>query len=985
MAIKPIDIRLDELNQANADVDQRVELASTSIEQGPQVDDIIEMKPQLGEGVQVAGPVSGVAKVLEETTKGVKKVKIREPNKLTAEASDAAEVQDIAKAAEAAGVATPMEAKVAAKMEVEKDPNLTPDAFMAEKEKVAAQRAGVEAATEVPPKTQFNLPRMETIEDVKSTIEALNNLSGLKTKKITFEDVKAKAQEAGIGIKFFSELTSGKLKVDPTNTFKALDALTTSATKLSDMSDIIAKGNPPPELLAEFAQMVHFHSVLQQSVKGYQTNIAQSLAVMRIPRTGTADMADILADFGSDSDIIKFAQAYRSLTDPMARAKMIASKAQGNPWEKLFTVYVNGLLSRPTTHIKNALSNTVFMPWRLTERAIAAGIGKVRRTVGLGSEDAYRINEVSAIFSSTPVAFKNGFQLAAEAFKTGVPKGWTDPSKIAKQQSRMQLFNVKDNGSLASAALRGLNFVATLPGRSLMTADEFFKGINYTHELSAEATRLGIKEFEDAVKAGKTVAEAETVANDAVTKFLAEPPDYIAGLAEVGTFTQKLEGNLGKTLQGINPSSPQGFLIRTQMPFIGTPVNIMAETVARTPLGVFSKPVLAALNPKNSAKFGKEADMALAKVGMGSSAMYMLSGFAHDNKLTGSGPGDKGTREAMIRQGWQPYSMVFDMIDMDDITRAAIASLPTSVTYGSGDYKGKIYISYQGMEPVGALMAMAADYVDYVKYEGDDDEVNAVFGGLAFGFGSYMLDSPFLQGINNLNQIFFGGGSGNDKKAFVNQINMIGKTFGEVGRKSITPLSGAITSLKEKTDPVMRDYKADPNMPAGLKGLMEAFNKMRSETPGLSSSLPPKLNIWGETTSYEYAYAPWRMKEGKLRETDQMLIALNANVSMPSRSFNAQDSETKISAQIKLTTEEYNEMIRIANQELFLEDKVLAVVESIKDDDGASDPEDYKMALKKPFEDTFAKAREILLKDSKFSSAMQERLAKSAKKIKEFR
>lgn len=35
MAIKPIDIRLDELNQANADIDQRADLASTapSVEQ----------------------------------------------------------------------------------------------------------------------------------------------------------------------------------------------------------------------------------------------------------------------------------------------------------------------------------------------------------------------------------------------------------------------------------------------------------------------------------------------------------------------------------------------------------------------------------------------------------------------------------------------------------------------------------------------------------------------------------------------------------------------------------------------------------------------------------------------------------------------------------------------------------------------------------------------------------------------------------------
>ena len=39
MAIKPIDIRLDELNEANADIDKRVELASSNPAPGPMQSD----------------------------------------------------------------------------------------------------------------------------------------------------------------------------------------------------------------------------------------------------------------------------------------------------------------------------------------------------------------------------------------------------------------------------------------------------------------------------------------------------------------------------------------------------------------------------------------------------------------------------------------------------------------------------------------------------------------------------------------------------------------------------------------------------------------------------------------------------------------------------------------------------------------------------------------------------------------------------------
>lgn len=979
MAVKPIDVRLDELNQEQADLNQRADLASTVEDKELAPVELTEPQTQLGEAVQVAGLVGGISDVVKATVKGVEKVEVRAAPKMSAEATKAAELQDLQKAAEATGTTDQMRAGVAGEIEMAKKPGMTPEAFQAQKKQVAAKRAGVDAATEVPPKTQFNLPRMETAEDVKNTVETINQMAGIKTQKITFDDIKLKAEEAGVGVKFLDDLINGKLQVDPTNTYKALNAMTASAQRLDDLAQKVATGTATPEQVAEMAQTIHFHSVLQQSVKGYQTNVAQSLAVMRIPRTGATDIAEITADFGTNNDITRFAQAYLSLKDPMARAKMIAEKAQGNAWEKLFTVYVNGLLSRPTTHVKNILSNTIFMPWRLTERGLASGIGAARRAVGLGSQETYRFSEVGAIVSATPTAFKNGFQLAAEAFKTGVPKGWTDPTKIAKQQSRMQLFNVKEGSSLSSVALRGLNFIATLPGRSLMTADEFFKGINYTHELTAEATRLGMTEFDSAIKAGKSVADAESMANDAVNKFLAEPPDYIAGLAETGTFTQKLEGTVGQAVQSINPNTAAGFALRTQIPFISTPINIMAETVSRTPLGLLSKDIRTAMKSGLS----KESDMAMAKVGLGSAALYTFSDFATNGNLTGSGPGDKGTRDAMIRQGWQPYSMVFNMSDIDDETRMALSKLPTAVQYGSGDYAGKIFISYQGMEPVGAMMAMSADYVDFVKYEGDDSRINGTFGGLAFGFANYMMESPFLQGVQNIQQII-GGYQANNKAQFVNVINTISTTFAEVGRKSVTPLSGMITSVKEKFDPTLRDYQADPNLPAGLQGLMTAFNKMRAETPGLSSALPPKLNIWGESTNYEYAYAPWRMKEGKMRDTDQMLIQLNANVSMPSRSMTAKDPETGISAAIKLTTEEYNEMLRIANEDLGLEDNVMAVVDLIEADGGRSDLVTYQTSIKKPFEDTFARAKQMLIADSEFSDAIQERLAKSAKQIKEF-
>ena len=978
MAIKPIDIRLDELNQANADIDQRADLASTA----PSVEQAQPDFPE--EGVQVAGlgsALKGALKFGKKVAEQVSEVEIRKAPTLTKEAQDAADIQDLQKATEMTGTATPMEAAVAGKVEVSKDAGMTPEAVVAERQAQIDKRAGVDKATEVPPKTAFNLPLMDSEESVKSTVEAINQMAGIKTAKITFDDVVKKAEESGIGVKFINDLVKNKLAVNPENTYKVLNAMTESAKKLDELAAKVADGSATTEQAAEFAQTIHFHSVLQQSAKGYQTNVAQSLAVMRIPRGGMDDIGEILQSVGGDSNITRFAQAFIELKDPMARADMIRKSAQGNVWEKLYTVYVNGLLSRPTTHIKNALSNTVFSLWRVPERVAASGIGALRRAAGFGSTDTYRFAETPAILASTSVAIKNGFALAGHAWKTGVPKGWKDPAKIARQQSRMELFNYKADGSLLSAGVKALNYVTTLPGRSLMTADEFFKGINYTQELAAEAARLQINTFEEAIKAGKTTQEAMTAGDSALANFLAEPPDYVAQLAEKGTFTQKIEGLGGELQKAAQANTALGFAVRTQIPFIATPLNIMAETVSRTPLGALSKGLWTDI-----AKGGtKESDMAMAKVGLGSAAMYGFSNMATNGSLTGSGPGERGTRDAMIRQGWQPYSFVLNFSNIDDDVKQALSKIPTSVRYGTGDYAGKIFISYQGLEPVGALMAMSADYVDYAKYEGDNSRINEVAGGLAFGFANYMMESPFLQGVSNVQQIFgevFA--ASNDKGRFINGIDNIARTFAEVGLKSVMPLSGALASVKEKIDPLQRNYQADPNLPAGLKGLMDGFNKIRANLPGLSEGLPLVLNIWAEPSSYEYAYAPWRMKEGKQRPVDQAMIQLNANVGKPSQEISAKDPNTGISTSAKLTTEEYNEVLRIANEEFGLEDSVMTVIEAIELDAGNGDLIRYQQAVKKVFTDTFSAAKDKLLGDSQYSDAIQKRISDRAEQLKQF-
>ncbi len=974
MAVQPIDQRLDKLNQAVANTEQRAELASTVPDTASilPTEDFVS-QPAVDEGVQVAG---GRIEIIKQILKGVKgRSKTVEPRKpedkaITPEAQQALDLEDMQRAGEVTGVGTRQELGIAGRVDQTKVESMTPEAVTAERQRVLA--AGETA--EAPPQAAFNLPKMGADDDIRATIAAIDNLDPARPKTITFDEVRLKAQEAGVGVQFIDDLFNGRLEVNPENTYRALSAVVWANRRVDDLAKKVADQTATPTELAEMMQTVHFSHLLQQEVKGYQTNIAQSLAVMRMPRENIGDISEIMTMIGTESDAVKFAQAYLTLKDPRARADLIKSMAEGNAWEKMFGVYVNGLLSRPATHLKNAVSNAVFAPYRLVERTTAAGIGGLRQMVNLGTKDRYVMSEVTSILSSTGLSIRNGFQLASEAWSTGVPKNWTDPVKIARQQSRMELFNHRNDGSLLSTTLKGLNYVTTLPGRSLMTADEFFKGMNYTHELVAEATRLGIRTLDDAIGAGKTLDEAKALSDDAVEKFMANPPDSLMQMSETGTFTQKLEGRIGAMQASVSVNSPGTFLFRTMVPFIQTPVNIMSETVSRTPLGVFSKDIRNTL----SQGWSKEADMALAKVGLGTGAIYGFSELASSGNITGSGPADPGSRDALTRQGWQPYSFVMN-VDSDTSREFYENLFPGMARFGTGDYAGKVFISYQGMEPVGALLAIGADYSDYARYESDDSRLNAYAGGAVFGVANYMMEHPFMQGVDNIFQMI-GHFSSGDKRTVVNSVNKLSEILATTARKSVTPLSGAITSVRQQIDPLARDYQADPNLDAGIKGLMDALGRLRNETPGLSSDLPPKLNLWGEPQSYQYAWAPLRMKEGQAREVDALLIQLNVNQGMPERTIEAVDQQTDISAEIKLTPREYNEMLRIANIDLNLEERVLRLLKDATTKTSTSRIVDMQQVVKAEFQSVFSMARKILLEQS---PELQERLNEKALRIEQ--
>lgn len=870
-------------------------------------------------------------------------------------------------------------------------PTLTPEGVLTETAVEKARIQALETGAAKPPSEVFNYTVIGEDGDLSGVISAISKYAGITTEKQTWAESEAilvkKMQDSGYTSKVISDLLERKASVDPATVQAVLVAQQSSADHLLNLATKISKGTATQDELLNAAQTIAFHSTLQRSIKNYKTNVAQSLSIMRTKASPDVSFEDAIGQFTTQSELrawsIKFLDPN---LNAKGRADLIDMAATGSIKSRLMSVYINGLLARPGTHARNFLSNAIFAPMRLAEKVGATAIGATRKSLGLGTDDQYRASEVLAQLFSFNAAMKDGMSMASHAFRAGYSKTVVDAAKIQITKSRVDIFDYKPDNPMAFA-IKALNFFASLPGRSLFAADEFFKGFTYRGELAAYATRNSEDAYRAAIAKGSSAKDAEAIFHKTMDDLYENAPDEVASkirdLASESTFTNPLTGVFDAVKKFTNEDTWLGFLAKINMPFLTAPINISLQVLERSPLaalGLLSKRIRGDL-----AGDSKRVDMAMAKIGMGTGIASVMANHAANGSLTGGGPANKGAREAMINQGWQPYSKVLNISSLSDEQRALFSKLDTDVRFGTGDYEGKVFVSYMGMEPIGAFLAAAANYVDYVKYESDNSRINEYAVGLSYGFYAYMMDQPFVQGLNNISDAL-GDSVGPDQADVQRVLDTLSTSIAVFAGKSVVPLSGLLTAAREKTDPYKREYRADPSTPIVIKGLMEGMNKLMNATPGLSDNLPNKLNIWGEPLQYEtdarFHMSPLRIGKGKTDEANQILIQTHANVSLPKPTVTI-PIRKGLSPPVSLNIMQYNKLLEIANDPAGLNLKQ-RIIDLGGHDAFVSLPlYQQQTLLKNEFEDVFGKAREILYKNSEYSEELRDLAERKASMIED--
>ena len=761
------------------------------------------------------------------------------------------------------------------------------------------------------PDEPFNLSRYQT-EDAAAIVGGVADALNIRTKAVTFQEIKDKAAESGIGEAFLSRLigTDGKMMANAVETYKALEVLESSANELDKLFKMVNSGTATDVDKLKLRQQIAFHGLIQRGVKGIQTETARSLAVFRIPRDGNAAIVrQVIDEYGGDKSLSDLAKSYLTLESRAEQNKLVEKSMMSSVKDVWFSTFINGLLSSPKTHVLNIASNSSFGLYQIPERAVASLYSKyLPASVREGrmpnvitkwgdllpgsADEKIALDEALTMIQSLRNGFFEGLQLASTAFKKNQPSDLM--SKIEAQRSNTVPaissagFGIEQDKWFGKA-IDYYGTAVTLPGRMLLTEDEFFKGVLYRMEFNTLITRRSKKVYRESLDAGMPEADALAKAKAETISLFENPPrdlDEAASLfAQKGTFTADLPPVL-KSLQKAF-SNP---VLKVMQPFFKTPANIGLQVVERSPFAPLSSQFR-----EEIAKGGVYRDMALAKVTLGSTIMATFALLAAEGKITGSGPAKKEEREALERTGWKPYSFK----------------------------PGDTYYSYSGMEPISAMIGISADYNEYAQREPDDNKIEEVFLGSVYGMYEYLAEQPYLQGIADMAALLGFGKKGEEadiKKTIDNAFKQLGGFV--IGGSPAGVYSSLFAATERMVDPTNRDPRANPELPMGVRGFMESFNRYKSRLPYFNADLPEELNLWGDpmksgTGAIYEMFLPTKVSPEQFSEVDDLLVRIISPIGKPDRKIDG----------VELSAVQYNRLITIYGKELPSKDQILATMQ----------------------------------------------------------
>lgn len=625
-----------------------------------------------------------------------------------------------------------------------------------------------------------------------------------------------------------------------------------STEKLLELADKAASPLASSVDHFNFRRMMSIHYAVQAEVIGARTETARALQAWSIPAGGGVERARAVQQMLDTMGGPQFSQAMarrlailrQQQAPPDAINTMVRKTWAASTVDAVQEAWINALLSSPKTHIVNVTSNFFVAANQIAERAVA---GKI--AAATGGEIAP--GEAVAMTYGFVTGLKDAFRLGAKALRTGETGSALGKVDLPREPAIHGDWLRESGWNGAAAAVDFIGQATRVPTRLLGAEDEFFKSIGYRMELHAQALRQASAAGLSGEALGRRIAE-----------IVRNPPEHIrlssADAALYSTFSNA-PGRFGQSLLQFRNGTPAAAFV---LPFIRTPVNIARYAFERSPLA----PLVGQWRDDIAAG-GARAELALARLGTGSVVMAIAADYADSGLISGGGPQDTAKREALTRQGWQPYSVKL----------------------------GDKWVSYNRLDPLGMTMGFAADLAEIARAREispeDLDEVNEILGAMIGAVSRTVISKTYMQGVADFVEMM-----DDPKRKAATYLDKFAGSFVPAGAAAV----------KNVIDPAARET-------------MSIGDSIQARLAVLSERLPPRRDLWGAEirpdsgmgTGFD-AFSPIQLRNAKPSPIDAEMQRLNMGLERIAK----KTSFAGVPVNLRDWPQVYDAYVRLAGNEL---------------------------------------------------------------------
>lgn len=528
----------------------------------------------------------------------------------------------------------------------------------------------------------------KTLVDVADMVASKRELTG-KSKPVPWKQVEADAARIGMTVESLRKARNNKA-------YNAAELEALRKMEGASIADLYAKQkqymeNPSDMGLVEMNAAMERALMITESYSGAASTAGRALNILKKSyepgEIRFKAMERALQELGGREKNQRIVEMMQQLDwdNHIEVINFIRNIQKAKTTDKIFEVWVNGLLSGPQTHVVNTVSNGIMLADKLFMTEVA-GIFEAPKAL-LGKKRNVYLGEAPA-----------GLFGAIRGLPEGVRKG------LYAWNNEMTMEGVSKLEMRVPQAIKGKTGKAVrIPGRGLIAMDELFKSMLYSADVHSMAykiaTRAGLKGKARATEMARLISNPTEIMMKRAT-----------GEMLRATFQSEL-GKTGKAVQAFRSSIPG---IRYIVPFLKVSINIPKEGLKRTPLNI---PRIIWLASKGKLQ-GEALATEVARAGVGSLTALSIYQLATEGKIIGSAPADPAERDAFYSEGKQPYSIKV----------------------------GNKYLSYGRLEPVSTIFGIAADAYQ-VFNQSTDKEKDKIASQLIKSVTENLTNKTFMRGV----------------------------------------------------------------------------------------------------------------------------------------------------------------------------------------------------------------------------------------------